>query len=84
VAQHGHNLHEGFNLSHFENEPILDDDYVQAAQFHNIFRRAGIQGSHPDFLICSCAWIGGEIMETIRVQGLISMAASCSRAGDQP
>ena len=42
-------------LSHFENEPILDDDYVQAAQFHNICRRAGIQGSHTDFLICSCA-----------------------------
>ncbi len=42
-------------LSHFEDEPILDEDYVRAAQFHNICRRAGIQGSHTDFLICSCA-----------------------------
>jgi predicted nucleic acid-binding protein len=42
-------------LSCFDNEPILDEDYVRAAQYHNLCRRRGIQGSHVDFLICSCA-----------------------------
>jgi len=42
-------------LAYFENEPILDEDYVQAARFHNDCRRQGIQGSHTDFLICACA-----------------------------
>jgi len=43
-------------LSYFPNEPILDEDYVVAAQYHNLCRRNGIQGSHTDFLICSCAF----------------------------
>lgn len=43
-------------LSYFENEPILDNDYVRAAQYHNSCRGKGIQGSHTDFLICSCAF----------------------------
>ena len=42
-------------LSFFENEPILDQDYLQAAEFHNICRVKGIQGSHIDYLICACA-----------------------------
>jgi len=42
-------------LDYFENEPILDEDYILAAEFHNVCRRKGIQGSHTDFLICSCA-----------------------------
>ena len=40
----------------FRNEPILDEDYVRAAQYHNLCRRNGVQGSHTDFLICSCAF----------------------------
>ena len=43
-------------LSFFENEPILDQDYLQAAEFHNTCRAEGIQGSHIDFLICACAF----------------------------
>ncbi|WDE98145.1 PIN domain-containing protein [Lentisphaera profundi] len=42
-------------LSYFPNSPILDIDYEQAAEFHNICRRKGIQGSHVDFLLCACA-----------------------------
>lgn len=42
-------------LKYFENTPIIDDDYVQAAKFSNICRKNGIQGSHIDFLICSVA-----------------------------
>jgi hypothetical protein len=42
-------------LQYFENEPILDEDYIRAAEFHNTCRRRGIEGSHTDFLICSCA-----------------------------
>jgi predicted nucleic acid-binding protein len=44
------------HLSCFENEPVLDEDYIRAAQYHNRCRRNGIQGSHIDFLICSCAF----------------------------
>lgn len=43
-------------LKYFENTPIVDDDYVQAAKFSNICRKNGIQGSHIDFLICSVAY----------------------------
>ncbi len=42
-------------LSAFKNTPILDDDYIQAAQFSNRCRQKGIQGSHIDFLICAVA-----------------------------
>ena len=43
-------------LKFFENTPIIDDDYIQAAKFANICRSKGIQGSHTDFLICSVAY----------------------------
>lgn len=42
-------------LSGFENTPILDDDYIQAAKFSNVCRQKGVQGSHVDFLICAVA-----------------------------
>ncbi|MBL0731257.1 MAG: PIN domain-containing protein [Desulfosarcina sp.] len=43
-------------LKYFENTPIIDDDYIQAAKFSNICRKNGVQGSHIDFLICSVAY----------------------------
>ena len=43
-------------LRYFENTPIIDDDYIEAAKFSNICRKNGIQGSHIDFLICSVAY----------------------------
>jgi len=43
-------------LKYFENTPIVDDDYVQAAKFSNTCRKNGIQGSHIDFLICAVAY----------------------------
>lgn len=42
-------------LSYFDNEPILDVDYIEAAKFSNTCRKNGIQGSHIDFLICAVA-----------------------------
>jgi predicted nucleic acid-binding protein len=42
-------------LKYFENTPVIDDDYIQAAKFSNICRKNGIQGSHIDFLICAVA-----------------------------
>ena len=42
-------------LKYFENTPIIDGDYIQAAKFSNICRKNGVQGSHIDFLICSVA-----------------------------
>ncbi len=42
-------------LRYFENTPIIDDDYIEAAKFSNICRRNGVQGSHIDFLICAVA-----------------------------
>jgi len=43
-------------LRYFENTPILDEDYIQAAIFSNLCRSKGIQGSHTDFLICAVAF----------------------------
>lgn len=40
-------------LSFFENTPILNSDYILAAELCNQCRRKGIQGSHIDFLICA-------------------------------
>ena len=42
-------------LSYFDNSPILDIDYVEAAKFSKICRANGIQGSHIDYLICAVA-----------------------------
>jgi len=40
---------------YFPNEPIIDEDYVIAAEFSNLCRQKGVQGSHIDFLICAVA-----------------------------
>lgn len=40
-------------LQYFPNEQIIDDDYETAAEYSNMCRKKGIQGSHIDFLICA-------------------------------
>lgn len=42
-------------LRYFPNEPTLDVDYETAAEYSNLCRSKGIQGSHADFLICAVA-----------------------------
>ncbi len=42
-------------LQYFENTTIQNSDFIKAAEFANICRSKGIQGSHTDFLICSVA-----------------------------
>lgn len=42
-------------LLYFPNEEIIDSDYEAAAEYSNICRSKGIQGSHIDFLICAVA-----------------------------
>lgn len=42
-------------LQYFPNEQIIDDDYETAAEYSNLCRKKGIQGSHIDFLICAVA-----------------------------
>ena len=42
-------------LRAFPNEQVIDIDYESAAEYSNICRRKGIQGSHVDFLICAVA-----------------------------
>lgn len=43
------------HLNYFQNERVLDADYIEAARFSNDCRQKGIQGSHTDFLICAVA-----------------------------
>ncbi len=38
-------------LQYFPNVPIVDSDYEAAAEYSNLCRKKGIQGSHIDFLI---------------------------------
>jgi predicted nucleic acid-binding protein len=40
-------------LSSFDDYPILSKDYELAAEYYNICRSKGIQGSNTDFLICA-------------------------------
>jgi predicted nucleic acid-binding protein len=42
-------------LRAFPNERIINIDYESAAEYSNICRRKGVQGSHTDFLICAVA-----------------------------
>ena len=42
-------------LEHFDDSPITKSDYETAAQYYNLCRSHGIQGSHVDFLICAVA-----------------------------
>jgi predicted nucleic acid-binding protein len=40
-------------LSFFEDLPLISDYFVKAAEFCNICRKKGIQGSTTDFLLCA-------------------------------
>lgn len=40
-------------LRYFPNELTIDTDYETAAEYSNLCRKNGIQGSHADFLICA-------------------------------
>lgn len=42
-------------LEQFDDLPIITRDYEMAANFYNICRKKGVQGSHVDFLICAVA-----------------------------
>jgi len=42
-------------LRHFPDIAILTADYEEAAQYYNVCRAKGIQGSMTDFLICAVA-----------------------------
>lgn len=40
-------------LKYFPNVPIIDSDYEAAAEYSNLCRKKGVQGSHIDFLTCA-------------------------------
>lgn len=40
-------------LRSFRDYPIKEINYEKAAEYYNICRKAGIQGSNTDFLICA-------------------------------
>ncbi|HEY4761030.1 MAG TPA: PIN domain-containing protein [Thermoguttaceae bacterium] len=44
-------------LSPFEDIPLRAEHFIKAAEFANICRSKGIQGSIIDFLICSVAYL---------------------------
>lgn len=43
------------HLDAFVDLPLTGEDYVTAAQFNNLCRAKGVQGSNTDFLICAVA-----------------------------
>ena len=45
-----------YKLQSFNDLPITTRDYETAADFYNICRKKGVQGSHIDFLICAAAY----------------------------
>ena len=47
------------SLSVFSDEPLLSQDYEQAAKNFNQCRQGGVQGSNTDFLICAVSMARG-------------------------
>ncbi|MBI5417315.1 PIN domain-containing protein [Candidatus Poribacteria bacterium] len=45
------------HLSYFEDVPLSSEHFVKAAEFSNMCRINGIQGSTTDFLICAIAYL---------------------------
>ena len=43
------------HLAAFDDLPIVEADYEEAARAFNACRKKGVQGSHIDFLICAVA-----------------------------
>jgi hypothetical protein len=43
------------HLDAFDDLPIVEADYEEAARIFNACRKKGVQGSHIDFLICAVA-----------------------------
>ena len=52
-------------LSYLPDAPIATTDYELAAQYSNICRHSGIQGSAVDFLICAVAVRNDFIVYTV-------------------
>ena len=52
-------------LSAFEDTPLESAHFVKAAEFSNICRKKGVQGSTIDFLICAVAHIENLAILTI-------------------
>lgn len=52
-------------LSAFEDVPLNTEHYEKAAEFCNICRRKGVQGSTIDFLICAVAVMENLVIFTI-------------------
>ncbi len=44
------------HLSYFPDLILETSDFERGAEFYNICRKKGIQGSHTDFLICAMAY----------------------------
>lgn len=51
-------------LSSFNDTPLKTEHFEKAAEFNNICRSKGIQGSTIDFLICAVAYIENFIIFT--------------------
>ncbi|GAB6268429.1 twitching motility protein PilT [Smithella sp. SC_K08D17] len=52
-------------LSYFEDIPLNTEHYEKAAEFCNICRRKGVQGSTIDFLICAVAIMENLVIFTV-------------------
>ncbi len=52
------------HLSCFEDISLTCEHFIKAAEFSNICRKKGIQGSTTDFLICAVAYLENIIIFT--------------------
>ncbi|MEK7703251.1 MAG: PIN domain-containing protein [Nitrospirota bacterium] len=52
------------HLSSFEDIPLQSGHFVKAAEFSNLCRQNGIQGSTTDFLICAVAHLENILIFT--------------------
>lgn len=52
------------HLSSFEDVSLTSEHFIKAAEFSNICRKKGVQGSTTDFLICAVAYLENIIIFT--------------------
>ncbi len=53
------------HLSSFESIPLKKEHFEKAAEFSNICRKKGIQGSTTDFLICAVSFLENLLIFTV-------------------
>lgn len=68
ISSHEQYSHLKKKLHAFEDLPLTREYYERAAEFYNMCRKNGVQGSQIDFLICATAAIAKKYKSLLRIK----------------